>query len=44
MAKTPEKLPRGITITYRNRRGVPTKLYQVRVTWQGQREYIGRYE
>ena len=25
MAKTPEKLPRGITITYRNRRGVPTK-------------------
>lgn len=47
-----EVLPMGVSIAYRNRRrvrsGVPEtyqkKLYQVRVTWLGRREFVGRYE
>lgn len=47
-----ELLPMGVSIVYRNRRrvrnGVPEtyqkKLYQVRVTWLGRREFIGRFE
>lgn len=45
-------LPMGVSITHRNRRrvrnGMPEtyqkKLYQVRVTWLGRREFVGRYE
>ncbi len=47
-----EVLPMGVSIVYRNRRrvrnGLPEtyqkKLYQVRVTWLGRREFVGRYE
>lgn len=47
-----EVLPMGVSITYRNRRrsnnGIretyQKKLYQVRVTWLGRREFVGRYE
>lgn len=43
MAKK-DNLPRGISTTTRSRNGRDVKLYQVRVTWQGRRELIGRFE
>lgn len=42
MAK--EHLPRGVSVVQRSRRGIPVKLYQVRVTWKGKRELVGRFE
>lgn len=39
-----EVLPRGVSVVYRTRRGREVKLYQVRVTWQGRRELVGRFE
>ncbi|WP_040284392.1 tyrosine-type recombinase/integrase [Tessaracoccus massiliensis] len=39
-----EKLPRGVSIVHRTRRGRQVKLYQVRVTWKGKRELVGRFD
>lgn len=37
-------LPRGISAVTRQRRGREVTLYQVRVSWQGRRELVGRFE
>ncbi len=37
-------LPRGISAVTRSRAGRQLTLYQVRVTWQGRRELVGRFE
>lgn len=39
-----ELLPRGVSIVHRTRRGRDVRLYQVRVTWQGRRELLGRFD
>lgn len=39
-----ELLPSGVSIVHRTRRGRDVRLYQVRVTWQGRRELLGRFD
>lgn len=39
-----EQLPRGVSIVHRRRGDRDVKLYQVRVTWDGSRELVGRFD
>lgn len=44
LASKPRNLPRGINLSRRMRKGREVTLYDVRVTWQGRRELVGRFD